>query len=248
MTGRSPWLLCRERRPEATTRLYCFPHSGGSAGEYLFWSDDLPGYEVWGGQAPGRGSRMAEEPFTAMPELVKAIAGEVEFTGPYALFGHSLGAVVVYELTLELRARGRALPERLYLSAHEAPHLHRPDPSLLRLDDEALLAEVEQRYDPVPEELRDDPDWLEMLLEGLRADVSIVAGYRPTPAEPLPVPIIAMGGTTDPTVTRDALDAWRAYTTEAFELRMYHGSHFYFREQHHDVHRHLAADLGRPTR
>ncbi|MBC3842411.1 thioesterase [Streptacidiphilus sp. 4-A2] len=110
MTGRSPWLLCREPRPQARMRLYCLPHSGGSAGEFLFWADGLPGYEVWGVQPPGRGERIEEEPYTAMPELVRALADEAEFTGPYALFGHSLGAAVAYELASELRARGRELP------------------------------------------------------------------------------------------------------------------------------------------
>ena len=217
-------------------------------GEFLFWSDDLPGYEIWGAQPPGRGGRMAEEPFTAMSDLVASIADGVEFSGPYALFGHSLGAAVVYEVALLLRERGKPLPDRLYLSAHEAPHLHRRDPSLPLLDDDALLAEVGERYDAVPEELREDPEWLALVLEGLRADLRIVAGYRPTRADPLPCDLVAMGGTADPLVTRDDLAAWRAYTTGAFELRMYQGDHFYFREQQHDVQHHLAADLARPAR
>jgi surfactin synthase thioesterase subunit len=248
VTGRSPWLLCREPRPQAAMRLYCLPHSGGSAGEFLLWSDGLPDHEVWGLQPPGRGSRMADDPFTTMTELVKSLADEVEFAEPYALFGHSLGAAVAWELTLELRARGRRLPERLYLSAHEAPHLAEPDASLPDLDDEALLAEVEQRYDPVPQELREDPEWFAMLLEGLRADLRVVASYRPAAAEPLAVPIVAMGGTEDPVVPQDALAAWHAYTTESFRLRMYPGQHFYFREQEHDVHHHIAADVARPAR
>ncbi len=248
MTGGPPWMLCRQQRPDAAERLYCFPHSGGSSGEFLFWSDDLPGFEIWGAQPPGRGSRLAEDPFTSMTDLVQALADEAEFTGPYALFGHSLGAAVAYELTLALRERGRELPRRLYLSAHEAPHLHVPDPALAELDDATLMAEVELRYAPVPEELRDDPDWWELVLDALRADMRIVAGYRPTKAAPLPCPIIAMGGTTDPVVRAADLAAWSAYTTDLFELRMFEGDHFYFREQHHDVHRLLAADLARSAR
>lgn len=248
MNSTSPWLLCREPRPEAALRLYCFPHSGGPAGEYLFWADGLPGCEVWGVQAPGRGSRTGEKPFTAMRELVRTLADEVTFTGPYALFGHSLGAAVAYELALELRARGRELPQRLFVSAHEAPHLHEGDMSLVELDDEALIDAVEQRYDPIPPELREDPEWLAMLCEGLRADLRIVAGYRHTRADPLPVPITAMGGTEDPVVSPAALAAWEAYTTASFRLRTYPGGHFYFRELEHDVHDHLTADLARTAR
>jgi len=243
MTDTSPWLLCREPRPQAPLRLYCLPHSGGSAGEYLFWGDRLPEYEVWGLQSPGRGSRTGETPYTSMPELVRALADEVDFAGPYALFGHSLGAAVAYELTLELRARGRELPRHLYLSAHEAPHLHQLDPALLGLDDRELLAEIEQRYDPVPPEVLEDPEWCALLLEGLRADLSIVATYRPTAADPLPTPITALGGDTDPVADRTALAAWAAYTTDDFRLRMYPGHHFYFRDHEDDVLHDLDLDL-----
>lgn len=247
-TGGFRWLLRRTPRPDAAIRLYCLPHSGGSAGEFLFWSDDLPDYEVWGAQPPGRGSRLSERPFTSMPELVRAIADETELTAPYALFGHSLGAAVAYELALELRERGRPLPQRLYVSSHEAPHLHRGNPSAPEPDDATLLAELESQYGPVPEELRDDPEWRALTLDGLRADLRIVATYQPTPADPLPCPIVAMGGTQDAAVTQDDLAAWRAYTTGAFELRMFVGGHFYFREEHHGIHRHFAADLARPVR
>lgn len=246
--GGSRWLLRRTPRPDAAIRLYCFPHSGGSAGEFLFWSDDLPDYEVWGAQPPGRGSRLGERPFTSMPELVRAIADEAEFTAPYALFGHSLGAAAAYELALELRKRGRPLPQRLYVSSHEAPHLHRTTPSSPAPDDATLLAELESQYGPVPEELRDDPQWRALTLDGLRADLHIVATYQPTPADPLPCPIVAMGGTRDAAVTQDELAAWRAYTAGDFELRMFAGGHFYFREEHHGIQRHFAADLAWPVR
>jgi surfactin synthase thioesterase subunit len=248
MTRESQRPLCRMRRPDAAWRLYCFPPSGGSAGEFLFWSDALPDCEVWGAQLPGHGSRIDEEPHTRMSALVEAVADEVELIPPYALFGHSLGATVVYELALALRARGRPLPQRLYLSAHEAPHLRRPDLALPLLDDAALLVEVEQQYGPLPEELRDDAEWCALMLRGLRADLRIVADYQPSQAAPLPCSIVAMGGTQDPAVTQEDLAAWRSYTTDAFELRMFAGGHFYFREHQHDIRRHFAADLARPAR
>src|SRR5205823_943244 len=93
----TPWLVCRQRRPEAAMRLYCLPHSGGSAGEYVRWSDGLPGVEVWGVQLPGRGQRVGEPPLTRMPALVAALVASVPFRPPFALFGHSLGGLVAYE-------------------------------------------------------------------------------------------------------------------------------------------------------
>ncbi|MBC3842410.1 hypothetical protein GXW82_26110 [Streptacidiphilus sp. 4-A2] len=127
--------------------------------------------------------------------------------------------------------------------------MHRGDPALPALGDEELLAELGESYDAVPPELREDPEWFALLLAGLRADLRIVADYRRSaPADPLPVPLTVLGGTDDPDVTRDDLAAWAPYSTEPLRLRMYPGRHFYFREQEHDVHHHLTADLDRAAR
>lgn len=246
--GESRWLLCRRRRPEAVARLYCLPHSGGSAGEFLFWSDALADIEVWGLQLPGHGDRRMEPPLTTMPQVVAAIADSVRFVPPYALFGHSLGAAVGYELALELRARGGPLPERLYVSSREPPHRHSPDPALLSLTDDELIEELGQQYGDIPDELSDDPDWRALVLGSLRADLSIIAGYHPSAALPLPCPIVAMGGRCDPTVSEEDLCAWDSCTTGTFGLRMFAGGHFYFREQDNDIHRYFAADLARAAR
>jgi surfactin synthase thioesterase subunit len=242
------WLLCRARRPEAAARMYCLPHSGGSAGEFLFWADELPGLEVWGVQPPGRGHRLDEDPLTSMADLVHAIVTEVEFEPPYVLFGHSLGAAVAYEVALALRERGRPLPERLYASAHEAPHRHVGDPALRDLDDVALLDELAHRYGAVPPELRDDPEWCELVLGGLRADLRIVADYTARPAEPLPFPVVALGGADDDVPEPDLAD-WAACTSGEFTHRLFPGGHFYFRENNREFLDFLRTDtLARAAR
>src|SRR3954465_6469177 len=96
-TPRSPWLLCRKRRPEAGLRLYCFPHSGGSAGEYLRWSAALPDVEARGLQRPGRGGRLGGGAPSPVAAVVAAVTDEGGFSLPFAFFGHSLGALVAYE-------------------------------------------------------------------------------------------------------------------------------------------------------
>jgi len=236
------WLLRRHRRPEAPLRLYLFPHSGGSVGEYLRWSDDLPDVEVLGVQTPGRGSRLGEDPPIRMADLVDALADQVRFTGPCAFFGHSLGAAVAYELAVALRGRGLDGPRRLYLSSHEAPHRRRPVGPLHVLDEPSLITAVEEQYGSLPQEIHEDAEWRGLILGALRADLEIVATYRHTPSAPLDCAITVMGGTED-FVTEPDLAAWDRYTTGAFGLRIFEGDHFYFREQHHDVLRFLAADL-----
>ncbi|MFI6499008.1 thioesterase II family protein [Nonomuraea typhae] len=238
----SRWLLCRRRRPEAATRLYCFPHSGGAAGEYLRWADRLPGVEVWGVQPPGRGGRTGEPAFTSMDTLVAAFADAAGLAAPYTFFGHSLGALVAYEAALTLRERGLPEPEQLIVSAYGAPHLHRPGEPVADLDDGELLDVVEREHGPLPGEVRADPELAAPALAGLRADLTVVAAYRHHPAEPLRCPITALGGTTDE-VTPAELAAWSAYTAGHFSMGLFPGGHFYFRERPDDLMGFLAERL-----
>jgi phthiocerol/phenolphthiocerol synthesis type-I polyketide synthase E len=237
--GAPRWLLCRRRRPRAQLRMYCFPHSGGSPGEYMAWADDLPDVELWGVQPPGRGSRAAEPAFTSMPELVAAVLAEVDFAAPFVFFGHSLGALVAYETAVALRAAGRPGPVQLWLSGTRAPHLHRPDRGLHRLHGRELAEAVGQEYGSISPDLLAAPDLLEMLLPVLQADLAIVGGYEARSRPPLDCPITVLGGAED-RERGDLLTAWRDHTTAAFEVLTFPGGHFYFREQRDDVLRHLA--------
>lgn len=242
--SRSPWLLCRIRRPQAPLRMYCLAHSGGSPGEYLMWAEHLPEVEVWGVQLPGHGSRMmTEQAHTAMPDLVRAIVAEVEFAAPYVLFGHSLGAGIAYEVTVALRELGARLPSALVLSSFAAPDRQRRDSELAGLDDQALIAGLEEQFGPLPDELREDPDWLQLAIATLRADLRIVEDYQPSEAEPLPCPLLVLGGSDDPTVSEADLSAWSSATTDDFRLRMAPGGHFHFREDSDDFHSYLADQL-----
>jgi phthiocerol/phenolphthiocerol synthesis type-I polyketide synthase E len=233
------WLLCRRRRPEAGLRGYFFPHSGGSPGEFMAWTEELPDLELWGVQLPGRGSRAEEPAFTSMPELVGAFLDEVRLDPPFVLFGHSLGALVAYEIACALRDAGRPGPEQLWVSGIRAPHVHRPDRGLHRLSGRELAEAVGDEYGSIPPELLAAPELLDMLLPVLQADLSIVGSYRARPRAPLDCPIAVLGGDED-RERGDLLTRWRHHTTGSFDVRSFPGGHFYFREQRADVLRHLA--------
>lgn len=242
----SAWLACRQRRPDAAVRLYCFPHSGGSAGEYVRWSDWLPGIEVWGVQLPGRGPRLAEELYLRVDALVEAMVDSVAFRPPFAFFGHSLGAVVAFETARALRDRGGPKPEALILSAYHAPHLPSTTPEVHRLPDEQLWPIVERQFGELSPELHDDPEFRHLILAYHRADFEMIETYRHAEGPPLSIPLTVVGGTED--YPEDMLKAWRRHTTGPFAMQLFTGDHFYLRKQRDAVLRFLMSILANGSR
>ncbi|HEX6359943.1 thioesterase II family protein [Actinophytocola sp.] len=227
------WLLCRRRVPDAALRLYCFPHSGASPGEYLRWSDQLPDLEVVGVQAPGRGGRIAETPYTRMSDLVHAVATEAAFAPPFAFFGHSLGALLAFEVARALRTAGRPQPALLFVSALGAPDVQPLRPPTHQLDDDRLLATVAGDGGQLPAIIDQDAEMRRIVLACVRADATVLDTYRHAPAPPLDMPVIALGGADDQQTPY--LAGWAGHTTNRFDLHVLPGGHFYLREHHDDV-------------
>jgi surfactin synthase thioesterase subunit len=241
--GPTAWFGRRTARPHAAIRLYCFAHSGGSIGEYLRWDQHLPDVEVWGAQLPGRGARLPQPPLTDVTDLVARLLGALDVEPPYALFGHSLGALVAYEVASALRDRGGPAPQRLLLSASAPPHRRPEGPLLHRLPDAELIAEVQRRYGGLAPELAQHPDLIELMLPACRGDFTMSESYRYTPRAPLSSPITVLGGRAD-TVPLNELDEWRRYTTADFGVHTLPGGHFYFRDQVPAMARLIRAALG----
>ncbi len=237
----SSWLT-RSTAPEASQRLFCFPHGGGSAAEYARWGRGLAALDVRAVQLPGRGARWAEPALSRMHALATAIAENAAFEPPYAFFGHSLGAIVAYEVTRALQTRDLPLAERLFVSGHAAPSLPRRLPAIHELPDEPFLAEIERRHGGVPPEAHDDPSLRAALIASLRADYEIVETYVPEPRDPLPVAISVMAGSEDLLTDAD-LEAWQAHTAFPLAVRRFPGGHFYLREQGKAVRRTIARAM-----
>jgi medium-chain acyl-[acyl-carrier-protein] hydrolase len=223
------WIIRRKPSPQARLRLFCFPYAGGGVSIFRAWSDTLPAdVEVCPLQFPGRGTRLMEPPFTQLSPLVQAIA-EALFPlldKPFAFFGHSLGALVSFELARRLRRRYAVQPVRLFISADRAPQIPNRDPAIHSLPEGEFLTEL-RRLKGTPTELLEDEEVMQIMLPVLRADFAVYETYRYSTEPPLNCPISAFGGLQDHRVNRGDLEAWRDHTGVSFSLTMFPGDHFY---------------------
>lgn len=224
------WFVTFGRPSAGALRLFCLPHAGGSAAAFRRWSDELPAdVEVVGVQLPGRGARRGEPAHPDMRALATRLARELRGWDdrPFALFGHSMGALLAFEVARELRRWRRTDPEHLLVSALGAPHRdfqRRRD--LHRASDEEIVDDL-RRQGGIPSQLLERRDLLDAALPALRADLAACETYAYAEDTPLECPVTAFGGRDDEMVDRSDLLAWRDLTTGRFSLRMLPGGHFY---------------------
>lgn len=226
----SRWFSRPRPSPDARLRLWCLPFAGGGAAAWHPWAPALgPDIEVVAVRLPGRESRLAEPPGADPAELVASLVHELSpyLDAPYALCGHSLGALLAYAVARELAAAGRPPARALIVSGVRAPHLPRTEPDLHALPDSVLIAELDGRYGGIPPELRNQPDVLALFLPALRADLKVYETFPLAAVQPLPTPLLALGGDADPVVPRAQILAWRAHTAAEFAAAFYPGGHFF---------------------
>jgi len=223
------WITCRKPNPQARLRLFCFPYAGGGVSIFRAWPDGLPAdVEVCPVQFPGRGTRLMEPPFTRLPSLIQALAEALcpFLDKPFAFFGHSLGALVSFELARQLRRSYAVNPVRLFISADRAPQIPHREPPIHSLPEREFLVEL-RRLKGTPREVFEDEELMQVMLPVLRADFAAYETYGYTIETPLDCPISAFGGLQDQRVRRDDLEAWRDQTSVSFSLRMFPGDHFF---------------------
>jgi len=209
--------------------LFCFPYAGGSAQVFRPWRRHFsPEIDVCLVHLPGRGNRFGEPPFTRMRLLVDAIAYHIrgELRHPFAFYGHSMGAVIGFELARVLRGKYGIEPSRLFLSGRRAPHAGRSKPTTFDLPHDEFIAEV-RRLNGTPKELLDNPETSKLFLPVLKADFELVETYEYEPEPQLSCPITVYGGLIDKDVPVTALREWQEHTTAQFEMRLFPGDHFF---------------------
>jgi medium-chain acyl-[acyl-carrier-protein] hydrolase len=244
-TQANPWLSCPKPNPQADLRLFCFPYSGAGAQIYYPWAEMLPkSLEVCPVQLPGRESRLSEPPFTQLAPLVKELVPAIlpHLNKPFAFFGHSMGALVSFELARRLRREHGLSPVHLFVSGHGAPHLPDREPAIHDLPEPEFVAKV-RSLNGMPEEILNHDELMELLVPILRADFTLCGTYTFRPDAPLDCPISALGGLQDEHVPRRDLEAWQEHTDGPFSVRMFPGDHFYLNADRPLLLRTLAREL-----
>ncbi|MEV5878565.1 alpha/beta fold hydrolase [Streptomyces sp. NPDC052101] len=240
------WVRRFHPAPDSDVRLVCLPHAGGSASFYFPLSKALtPAVDVLAVQYPGRQDRRHEPPVDNVPDLADRIFEALRHLDdrPLALFGHSMGAVLAFEVALRMQDAGLPAPVRLFASGRRAPSRDR-DERLHQASDAQLLDEVRRLGGPHAALLA-DPEILEVIMPAIRGDYRAVENYRAAPGRRLQCPVTVLTGDSDPRVSIDEAAAWEEHTTGLTELQVFPGGHFFLVDQSARVSGLLADRLAR---
>jgi medium-chain acyl-[acyl-carrier-protein] hydrolase len=243
------WLAYREVNPRARLRMFCFPYAGGGASVYRGWAPLLPAdVEVCPVQLPGRESRLRDQPFSRPEPMIAALAEVLTpyMDLPFVFFGHSMGGLIGFELSRELRRRGQKQPLFLFASGRRAPHLPPREEDIHDLPEPEFIAKLRE-LNGTPEEVLQHSELMKLLLPILRADFSVNETYVYTEEEPLDFPISAFGGLGDEEITREDVEAWRQHTRGRFRMRMLPGDHFFIHGTKELILEAVARDLAEVT-
>lgn len=229
----SAWLPYYRPKTQAHVKLFCFPYAGGGASIYRSWSSFLPPeVELCSVQLTGRENRLLDKPATNIYQLVEELAvvlNPLFMESRFAFFGHSMGALISFELARYLRRVYRREPVYLFVSARKAPQLPNEEPLRHLLPEAEFLEEV-RRLNGTPEAVLQNPELLNLLLPLLRADFAVCDAYIYQDDEPLSCPITAFGGLQDHDISKEDLSAWKRQTEGAFTQRFIPGNHFFLND------------------
>jgi medium-chain acyl-[acyl-carrier-protein] hydrolase len=223
------WMVNLTPQRQGALNLICLPFAGGGTSAFHDWAPGLgPEVNVWAARLPGRETRLAEDPYHDLNALVRALTSAVSAltTQPYAVFGHSMGALISYELVRRLRDIGRPQPVALIASGNDAPHRPFHGDQLHLLPDDRLIGALRE-YGATPEIFLQRPELLEVFLPMIRADFAVAETYQYRPGRELQCPIVVCRGAQDPDTTEAGCLAWQELTTGPCAQHCFDGGHFF---------------------
>lgn len=222
-------VTCPKPHPHASLRLFCFPYAGGSSLIFRPWLKSLSTtIEVCPIELPGRGMQMKLAPFARLEPLIKSLAPALlpHLDKPFAFFGHSMGALVSFELTRLLRKKYGVSPVHLFISGRRAPQIPNLDPPIHALPEPEFIEEL-RGLNGTPQAVLENTELMQFIIPILRADFAVMETYVYTPELTLNIPITTFGGLQDPEVSVDQLQAWEEQTHSSFFQQMFPGDHFF---------------------
>ncbi|GAA2710487.1 thioesterase II family protein [Micromonospora olivasterospora] len=231
----------------ARTLLFCLPYAGGSAMRiYGRWHRELPdSIEVVPVEYAGRGARIADTPLTSVDAITADIIGVLlgRIDRPYAIFGHSLGALVAFELARRLEHLHGRPATHLFVSGQRAPQLPHP---MAQYDYQLPEPEFKERLRELagtPEEVLANEELLNLVTPVLRADFEAADTYQYRPGPRMSCPLTVYGGADDPEAPPDTLPDWSALTSGPCDVRVLPGQHFFLNDEQATVLKGIVADL-----
>ncbi len=241
---RASWLSCPQKRPSATLRLFCFPHAGAGAASFHPFANLLPeSIEMMAVQLPGRENRLSEKPYRRMAPLVDDLLSGIRqsLLKPYAFFGHSMGALIAFELARALRRDGLPLPQSVVVSGRRAPTAPNNEAPLHVLPDHAFVEALVRRYDAIPKVIRDVPELMALFVPVMKADFATFETHVHRDEPPLECPVAMYGGRDDPQTRQMA--GWASLFAGPSKTRVFAGGHFYLTDQRRNVAAALVEDF-----
>lgn len=243
-SGGTVRFVCKRPVKDPALRLFCFPYAGSGVSTFRQWPDQFPAkIEVQVLEMPGREARLQEPPFVQIDPLVQATADAIGpyLDRPFAFFGHSMGALVGFDLARLLRREHGVEPRAMFMSGRPAPQLPINAP-VYNLPEEEFIEDL-RRKGGTPEEVLAHAELRQLVFPILRADFQLCDTYQYKSEPPLKCPITACGGLDDHAIPRDKLEKWREHTTGPFQVRMFPGGHFFLHSSQALLLQTLTRDL-----